>query len=98
MKKMKIGTEYIESPGNILSDGMQVRMILAKCLAAKPKLIVLDEILNVKSFILANKLLNEYLVQGMGVIFMSSNMDDIYYLCDRVLTIENGVLFETTSS
>lgn len=98
MQKMNIDTDYIESPGNILSDGMQMRLILAKCLAAKPKLVIIDEILNVKSFKLANKALNEYLGRDMSVIFMSSNIDDIYYLCDRVLIIENGILRKTCVS
>lgn len=76
-----------------LSGGNQQKVVLAKWLAAKPELLILDEPtrgvdVGAKSEIYAimNKLANE----GMAIILVSSELPEIINMCDNVCVVRNG--------
>lgn len=76
-----------------LSGGNQQKVVLAKWLATKPKLLILDEPtrgvdVGAKSEIYAimNKLANE----GMAIILVSSELPEIINMCDNVCVVRNG--------
>jgi ribose transport system ATP-binding protein len=78
-----------------LSGGNQQKIVLAKWLATKPKLLMLDEPtrgidINAKNEIykLILKLANE----GLGIIMVSSELPEILAISDRVLVMSEGSL------
>jgi len=76
-----------------LSGGNQQKIILARWLASKPKVLILDEPtkgidVGAKSEIY--KLVCDIARKGIGVIVISSELPEIIGLCDRILVMNNG--------
>ena len=78
-----------------LSGGNQQKAILAKWLATKPKILLLDEPtrgidINAKSEIYA--LIKTLADNGLGIILVSSELPEIFAVSDRVLVLSEGKL------
>lgn len=78
-----------------LSGGNQQKAILAKWLATKPKVLLLDEPtrgidINAKAEIY--KLIRELADSGLGIIMVSSELPEIFAVSDRVLVLSEGKL------
>ena len=78
-----------------LSGGNQQKAILAKWLATKPKILLLDEPtrgidMNAKSEIY--KLIKDLAESGLGIIMVSSELPEILVVSDRVLVLSEGRL------
>jgi ABC-type sugar transport system ATPase subunit len=76
-----------------LSGGNQQKIALAKWLAVKPKLLILDEPtrgidIGAKSEIYA--MIRQFAVEGMAIILISSEMPEIIGLSHRILAVKNG--------
>jgi len=76
-----------------LSGGNQQKVVLAKCLATKPKVLMLDEPtrgidINAKNEIY--KLIIELASQGLGIIMVSSELPEILAISDRILVMADG--------
>lgn len=78
-----------------LSGGNQQKVAIAKLLATRPAVLLMDEPtrgvdVGAKSEI--HRILRELAGQGVGVIVISSELPEIIGLCDRVLVIHEGRL------
>jgi ribose transport system ATP-binding protein len=78
-----------------LSGGNQQKAILAKWLATKPKILLLDEPtrgidINAKAEIY--KLIQELADTGLGILMVSSELPEILAVSDRVLVLSEGKL------
>jgi ribose transport system ATP-binding protein len=78
-----------------LSGGNQQKVVLAKCLATRPKVLMLDEPtrgidINAKNEIY--KLIIELAGQGLGIIMVSSELPEILAISDRVLVMADGTI------
>ena len=76
-----------------LSGGNQQKVIFARLLGAYPKLLLLDEPtrgidVNNKSEI--HKIIGRFLEQGGSVVMVSSELDEIFGVCDRVVVLFEG--------
>lgn len=76
-----------------LSGGNQQKVVLAKWLATRPKLLILDEPtrgvdVGAKSEIYA--IINELAKAGLAIIMVSSDLPEIINMCDRVCVIREG--------
>lgn len=76
-----------------LSGGNQQKVVLAKWLATKPKLLILDEPtrgvdVGAKSEIYA--IMNELANEGMSIILVSSELPEIINMCDNVCVVRQG--------
>lgn len=84
------------SPSHItgqLSGGNQQKVVLAKCLAAKPKVLILDEPtrgIDVGAKFEIYKLITQLAEEGVGIIFISSELPEILNLSTRVITMHEG--------
>jgi ABC-type sugar transport system ATPase subunit len=81
------------TPVGTLSGGNQQKIALAKWLAVKPKLLILDEPtrgidIGAKSEIYA--MIRRFAAEGMAIILISSEMPEIMGLSNRILTIKHG--------
>jgi ribose transport system ATP-binding protein len=78
-----------------LSGGNQQKVLLARLLEAKPKVLILDEPtrgvdIGAKSEIY--RLIDALANEGVGVIVISSDLPEVAGICDRVLVIRNGLV------
>ena len=77
----------------LLSGGNQQKVVIAKWLNSSPKVIMLDEPtagvdIGAKGEIL--KIIRELADQGIGVLFVSSELTEMMAICDRIITIFDG--------
>jgi ABC-type sugar transport system ATPase subunit len=78
-----------------LSGGNQQKVVLAKWLALKPKILILDEPtrgVDVGAKAEIHGLISRLAAKGMGVIMVSSDLPEILGMCDRVLVMSKGVI------
>src|SRR6185437_15603743 len=84
-----------EQPVRHLSGGNQQKVILARCLATNPKVLMLDEPtrgidVNAKNEIY--RLILELAEGGLGIIVVSSELPEILAVSDRILVLCEGKL------
>lgn len=92
IKKLEIKTPSDEQKIKNLSGGNQQKVILARWLATNPSLLILDEPtrgidIGTKAEIL--KIVIELAKQGMGVIFISSEIDEMLRCCGRMVILRD---------
>jgi ABC-type sugar transport system ATPase subunit len=76
-----------------LSGGNQQKILIAKALDAKPKVLIVDEPtrgVDVGAKSLIHKRLRELADSGVGVIVISSEMPEVIGMSDRILIFRNG--------
>ncbi|MBD0367145.1 MAG: sugar ABC transporter ATP-binding protein [Flavisolibacter sp.] len=95
IRELQIKTASEKQAAKNLSGGNQQKIVLAKWLATKPKLLMLDEPtrgidINAKNEIY--KLILQLADEGLGIIIVSSELPEILALSDRVLVMAEGSL------
>lgn len=92
-EKLDINPADPELTTSNLSGGNQQKILLAKWLATKPKVLILDEPTRGVD-VGAKKLIHETVVElaegGVSVILLSSDLPELVTLSDRVAVIEQG--------
>ena len=76
-----------------LSGGNQQKVVLARWLALRPKILIVDEPtrgIDVGSKIEVHNLLIEMAKSGIAVIVISSELPEILAVCDRIVTMREG--------
>lgn len=76
-----------------LSGGNQQKVVLGKCLAADSKVLIFDEPtrgIDVGAKSEFYKLINELAASGLSVIMISSEMDELLGMSDRILVLSEG--------
>jgi inositol transport system ATP-binding protein len=76
-----------------LSGGNQQKIVLAKWLATKPAILILDEPtrgIDVGSKAEIYQIMNELTKQGTSIIMISSEMPEIIGMSDRVIVVQEG--------
>ena len=86
--------ELVDAPMGSYSKGMRRRVMLARTLMGKSKVLILDEptsVLDVEHAVYVRKLIKEYVKQmNASCIVSSHNMLEVEYLCDRIALMKNG--------
>jgi ribose transport system ATP-binding protein len=95
INELKIKTSSDKQTTKNLSGGNQQKIVIAKWLAKKPKLLLLDEPtrgvdINAKNEIY--KLILQLADEGLGIIMVSSELPEILAVSDRVLVLSDGSL------
>lgn len=92
-KRLSVRMGGIEAPVKSLSGGNQQKVAIAKQLAVKPKVILMDEPtrgIDVGAKAEIHRLLRELARSGIGIIVISSEMPELLGLSDRVLVVREG--------
>ncbi|MEG2751788.1 MAG: sugar ABC transporter ATP-binding protein, partial [Anaerorhabdus sp.] len=92
-KNFRVRSTGIEQAVGSLSGGNQQKVVFAKWVATKPKLLILDEPtrgvdIGAKKEIYM--IMNELTKQGVAIIMVSSELPEIIGMSDRVLVIHEG--------
>jgi ABC-type sugar transport system ATPase subunit len=94
-KQLDIRTPSVETAARSLSGGNQQKVVLARCLNAQPKVLILDEPtrgIDIAGKSEVHKLVCALAAQGVGILFISSELPEILGMCDRILVLHEGRL------
>ncbi len=90
--------DALRRPAGSYSKGMKRRLLLARTLMTRPRIVVLDEPtsgLDVYSSVEMRRIIRRYAAEhGAAVVLSSHNMLEVEYLCDRVAFIESGRIID----
>ncbi len=92
VKALGIKTADIETPIGQLSGGNQQKAVLARWLATKPCLLILDEPTRGIDIAAKQEIMNEILTlarEGMAVLFISSEMEEVVRVSDRIVVLRD---------
>ncbi|RHW29045.1 sugar ABC transporter ATP-binding protein [Nocardioides immobilis] len=93
VRRLNIRTSSIENPVANLSGGNQQKVVLARWLSPKPRVLILDEPtrgVDVGAKAEIYDVVNELARDGMAIIVISSELPEILALSDRVLVMRAG--------
>jgi L-arabinose transport system ATP-binding protein len=95
VRNLDIRAASVEQAIMFLSGGNQQKSIVARWIARKPKVLILDEPtkgIDVGAKAEIYKLICALARQGIGIIVVSSELPEIIGLCDRILVMKDGRL------
>ena len=90
---LRIKTPSIEQKTGNLSGGNQQKVVLAKWLMTKPKVLILDEPtrgIDVGAKFEIYNIMNRLVAEGVCIIMISSELPEILGMSDRILVMHNG--------
>lgn len=89
---LRIKTPSMEQKIDNLSGGNQQKVILARWLATDPKLLILDEPtrgIDIGSKREIRKLILDLAAEGITILFVSSELEEVVACCDRVVVLRD---------
>lgn len=98
IKEFRIKVTGRDQQISSLSGGNQQKVVLAKALAANPKVVILDEPtrgIDAGARGDVYRIINELKEQGVAVILISSDIEEVVELSDRVATMYQGRINHT---
>ncbi len=81
------------APVRTLSGGNQQKVVLAKWLLTKPRVFILDEPtrgIDVGAKYEIYRLINQLAATGAGILVISSELEEVLGMCDRILVMRQG--------
>ncbi|MBS3777349.1 MAG: sugar ABC transporter ATP-binding protein, partial [Bacteroidales bacterium] len=93
IRKLSIKTQSEKAEVATLSGGNQQKVSLAKWISRNSKVMIIDEPtrgVDVGAKVEIYKLINELSRQGMAIIVVSSETEELIGICDRILVMRKG--------
>jgi inositol transport system ATP-binding protein len=91
--RLRVRTPDLEEPIINLSGGNQQKVLIARWLMTKPRILILDEPtrgIDVGAKAEIHKLITELAVQGVAVLMISSELPEVLGMSDRILVMHEG--------
>jgi ribose transport system ATP-binding protein len=91
--KLNIRTPHLEQKAMFLSGGNQQKTVVAKWLASKPQVLIMDEPtrgIDVGAKAEVHTLMSRLAQAGVGIIMISSELPEILSMSDRILVMSEG--------
>jgi ABC-type sugar transport system ATPase subunit len=92
-QRLRVRTPDLEEPVINLSGGNQQKVLIARWLMLKPKILILDEPtrgIDVGAKAEIHKLITELAGQGVAVMMISSELPEVLGMSDRILVMHEG--------
>lgn len=89
-----------DHPVRTLSGGNQQKVVLAKWLLSRPKVLILDEPtrgIDVGAKFEVYQLIHDLVAGGAGVLLISSEIEELIGMCDRILVMRHGEIRDEVS-
>lgn len=93
ISRLDIRVDRQQAAAATLSGGNQQKVVIAKWLACNPKLLILDEPtrgVDVGSKAQVHELIRRLASEGMATLVISSEIEELRVLCDRILVMCDG--------
>lgn len=93
IKELDVRTPSAETPIQSLSGGNQQKVIIARCLASNPKVLILDEPtkgIDIGAKAEIHRLIEQLARRGVAVLVISSELLELLELSDRVMVMRAG--------
>jgi ABC-type sugar transport system ATPase subunit len=93
VQRLRVKTPSLETRVLTLSGGNQQKVVIAKWLLAKPKVLILDEPtrgVDVGAKAEIYGLMNDLVRQGVAIIMISSELPEVLGMADRILVMREG--------
>lgn len=94
-QRLRIRSAGLQQPVGQLSGGNQQKVVLARWLLTRPRLLILDEPargIDVGAKYEIYSLMQALTAQGMGILLISSDMPELLGMCDRICVMSEGRL------
>ena len=95
VKMIEIKVRSISQLVRNLSGGNQQKVIIARWLATKPKIFLMDELtrgIDVGAKAEVYRILRQLREEGLSILLVSSELPEVLAECDRILVMRNGML------
>jgi ribose transport system ATP-binding protein len=89
----RLKTPSLDAPVRVLSGGNQQKVYLARCLLPGPRVLLLDEPtrgIDVGAKADIYRLVAEWVGKGVGILLITSEMDELLTLCHRIVVMHRG--------
>jgi len=76
-----------------LSGGNQQKVVLAKWLASRPRILILDEPtrgIDIGAKVEVHRIISELAASGLGIILISSDLPEVLAMSDRIIVLHEG--------
>ncbi len=93
IEELRIVTPGVEQKVKLLSGGNQQKVVLAKWLYSDSDIIIMDEPtrgIDVGAKLEIYTIINDLVSHGKGVIVVSSEMEEVMGICDRIIVMREG--------
>lgn len=84
---------FLDEPLRVYSSGMHARLAFSLATAARPDILIVDEVLSVGDSYFQHKSfdrIRKFKEDGSAILFVSHSLGDVRTLCDRVLLLNKG--------
>ena len=91
--RLSVRPPQLDNPVNRLSGGNQQKVALAKWLALKPRVLILDEPtrgIDIGAKAEVHALIDELAHEGIAIILISSELPEVLNMSDRILVVAEG--------
>jgi rhamnose transport system ATP-binding protein len=96
--RLRLRAPSLDAPAATLSGGNQQKLALLRCLLTKPRLLLLDDPtrgVDVGAKAEIHELLRELARENLGIVFRSTELDELFAVADRVMVFYRGRVVET---
>lgn len=93
LSRLQVKARALDTAAGTLSGGNQQKVVLAKWLAAEPRVLIIDEPtrgIDVGTKAEVHRILAELTHQGMGILMISSDLPEVLGMADRILVMREG--------
>ena len=92
-ERFALGVPSYDAPVRTLSGGNQQKVYLARCLLARPRVLLLDEPtrgIDVAAKADIYRLLRGWAAEGIGIVLITSELSELLTLADRIVVMHGG--------
>jgi rhamnose transport system ATP-binding protein len=92
-RRLQVKSHSLATAAGTLSGGNQQKIVLAKWLAAEPRILIVDEPtrgIDVGTKAEVHRLLSQLAGQGLAILMISSELPEVLGMADRVLVMREG--------
>ncbi len=92
-ERLRVRATGVDQFVQALSGGNQQKVVIAKWLATRPRILILDEPtrgVDIGSKVEVHRIMNELAASGLGILMISSDLPEVLAMSDRIIVLHEG--------